>query len=553
MKMNRFFAAAVALLLATAPALADTLSPNLGITLQSPGGNANTWGTINNSNLSLIDSKFGVTASIVTTGGTVTLTAVQQDSAVIEISGTLASNATVIFNTGGTWTIHNITTGAFSLTVKLAASTGTLVPQGASLNVFNNGTDILPGNGFGNEVAVAAAGTTNVLGAGGTFVQITGSGQTITSLGSAPNAKKYVRFTAGNTLTYNATSLILPSGTNIATAAGDTAIVLSDASGNARVVQYQKADGTALVVPAAADPIPIATVLNYAGSVAPARWLLMHGQAISRSTYSALFGVIGTTYGSGDGSTTFNIPDGSGRVIAGADNMSGSAEGNITSGGSGINGSALGAIGGLQNHTNTTGEMAAHSHTQGGTFASAGESVNHTHTQGGSFTSGSESADHTHTQTGTFTSGGQSADHSHTQGGSFGSDSQGAHTHSTTTDTGTGFASNGSGATAVSTYTGGTAWTSSSAGSHSHTTTISGQTGGTSANHTHNTTISGQTGSDSVAHTHSTTISGNTAIESIAHGHNVTISGNTSSAGSGSAYGIMPPTIILNTIIYAGV
>jgi len=51
-------------------------------------------------------------------------------------------------------------------------------------------------------------------------------------------------------------------------------------------------------------------VSPYAGSVAPAGWLICDGSAISRTTYSALFAVIGTTYGAGDGSTTFNIPNG---------------------------------------------------------------------------------------------------------------------------------------------------------------------------------------------------------------------------------------------------
>lgn len=51
------------------------------------------------------------------------------------------------------------------------------------------------------------------------------------------------------------------------------------------------------------------TVLPFAGEAAPNGWLLCYGQAISRTTYSTLFGIIGTTYGTGDGSTTFNLPD----------------------------------------------------------------------------------------------------------------------------------------------------------------------------------------------------------------------------------------------------
>lgn len=64
---------------------------------------------------------------------------------------------------------------------------------------------------------------------------------------------------------------------------------------------------------------PIATILAYAGSEAPNGYLLCRGQAVSRTTYSLLFDAIGTQYGTGDGSTTFNVPDLQGKVIAGLD------------------------------------------------------------------------------------------------------------------------------------------------------------------------------------------------------------------------------------------
>lgn len=53
----------------------------------------------------------------------------------------------------------------------------------------------------------------------------------------------------------------------------------------------------------------VGSVTMYAGSSAPAGWLLCNGQAVSRTTYSALFSAIGTTWGVGNGSTTFNVPD----------------------------------------------------------------------------------------------------------------------------------------------------------------------------------------------------------------------------------------------------
>jgi microcystin-dependent protein len=63
--------------------------------------------------------------------------------------------------------------------------------------------------------------------------------------------------------------------------------------------------------------IPTGTLSQFAGAAAPTGWLICDGSAISRSTYATLFAVVGTTYGSGDGSTTFNLPDLRGRVAVG--------------------------------------------------------------------------------------------------------------------------------------------------------------------------------------------------------------------------------------------
>lgn len=112
--------------------------------------------------------------------------------------------------------------------------------------------------------------------------------------------------------------------------------------------------------------LPAGVIAPYAGSAAPSGWLLCHGQAVSRTTFAALFTAIGTTYGSGDGSTTFNLPDLRGRVPVGKDDMGGSAANRVTTGGSGLNGAQLGAAGGNQ-------QMQSHSHTQQGTFATTSD------------------------------------------------------------------------------------------------------------------------------------------------------------------------------------
>lgn len=62
------------------------------------------------------------------------------------------------------------------------------------------------------------------------------------------------------------------------------------------------------------------SVMAYAGSVAPSGWLECDGSAVSRTTYANLFTVVGETYGAGDGSTTFNLPDLRGEFIRGWDN-----------------------------------------------------------------------------------------------------------------------------------------------------------------------------------------------------------------------------------------
>jgi microcystin-dependent protein len=111
-----------------------------------------------------------------------------------------------------------------------------------------------------------------------------------------------------------------------------------------------------------ADGVPVGTVVKTACSSAPTGWLLCYGQAVGRATYSDLFDAIGTAYGAGDGSTTFNLPDLRGRVAAGVDNMGGSAAGRLTSTVMSPDGNTLGAVGGSQTHTLSTAQLPPHNH-----------------------------------------------------------------------------------------------------------------------------------------------------------------------------------------------
>ncbi len=117
------------------------------------------------------------------------------------------------------------------------------------------------------------------------------------------------------------------------------------------------------------DSTASGTISPWGGASTPTGWLLCDGAAVSRSTYSDLFTAIGTAYGVGDGSSTFNVPDLRGRTVCGKDDMGGSAANRLTAG-STIDGSTLGAAGGGQTHTTSANEMPAHRHA--GTFMDGG-------------------------------------------------------------------------------------------------------------------------------------------------------------------------------------
>lgn len=120
---------------------------------------------------------------------------------------------------------------------------------------------------------------------------------------------------------------------------------------------------------------PAGVVSSFAGTTAPTGWLLCFGQAISRTTYADLFGSLGTTYGAGDGTTTFNLPDLRGRVTAGKDDMGGTSAARLTAGSSGITGTTLGAAGGAQTVTLTPGQSGIRDHVHSNTITQ----TNHTH------------------------------------------------------------------------------------------------------------------------------------------------------------------------------
>jgi microcystin-dependent protein len=107
--------------------------------------------------------------------------------------------------------------------------------------------------------------------------------------------------------------------------------------------------------------IPIAGLMFYIGATPPnANFAFPVGQAIARITYAPLYSLVGNTYGGGDGSTTFNLPDLRGMVIAGLDGMGGSGiTTRISIAGGNFDATVLGASGGSQSRTILNGHLPA--------------------------------------------------------------------------------------------------------------------------------------------------------------------------------------------------
>jgi microcystin-dependent protein len=260
--------------------------------------------------------------------------------------------------------------------------------------------------------------------------------------------------------------------------------------------------------------IPTGTVMAYAGATAPDGWLLCNGAAVSRTTYANLWALVSSTYGSGDGTSTFNVPDMRSRMPIGAGS------------GTGLTSRTLAATGGTETVTIASGNLPTHQHTI---------SHGHAHTIGA--TTGGQSVDHTHGITingNNFDTGTVSADHSHSGTTSFGSAD---HTHNIPRGL---IASAGTNRAVVSTNNDQATISVSTSGLvHTHTMT----TGGISANHSHNANH-GHTGSSvgaSQTHSHAVTVSGGVTDNT------------TSSSGNGgfanTALGMMNPFLALNYII----
>jgi microcystin-dependent protein len=305
--------------------MVETFTPNLGLTQIGAGDLANSWGPVESTNKAIVDNAVGgVISQSVAGNSNYFLTFTQGSSGQnlpnrkIILTGALTSNIGVFLpnGRGGNYIVENATAGAFTVTLANNNGSGSpagrtvTAPQGQTIEIFSDGTNVDP--------SITTLPSPLPIAGGGTGASTLAGASIVTGPASAVSG-------------------------NLASFADTTGTVVQDSGA------------------AAAALVPTGAVMPFAGSAAPTGWHLCDGSSQLRAgAFANLFAVIGTTYGSVDGSH-FTLPDLRGRAVYGFD--SGNATGRLTASTSqGVSASTLGNTGGEQAHTLSTAELAAHNH-----------------------------------------------------------------------------------------------------------------------------------------------------------------------------------------------
>ena len=330
--------------------MASTYTDNTGIEKPGAGEQSGTWGTTTNSNFDIIDRSLNGVGAITLSGTTHTLTTSDGSTSdghyrVLVLGGTPSGTNTITISPNDQDKVYLVYNNSGETAIFSQGS-------GANATIANGKTAWIYADGAGSGAAVRAVPADMV-------------DDTTPQLG-------------GN-LDVNGNSIVSVSNGDIAITPDGTGDVIIDGikypQTDGSADEFLKTDGSGQLSfgSVSASAFNAGMLMPYAGATAPTGWLLCFGQAVSRSTYATLFGVVGTTYGAGDGSTTFNLPDLRGRTIAGKDDMGGTSANRLTNQTGGLDGDGLGNVGGAETHALAEAELAAHRHkllsttTQGGT------------------------------------------------------------------------------------------------------------------------------------------------------------------------------------------
>ena len=260
--------------------MASSYSPSLKIELIGNGDQSGTWGTTTNNNLgTILEQAITGVQTITMVNADYTLTSFngvsdEARNAVLVATGTNSAIRQIICPlVEKLYVIFNNTTGGFAITIGGATGSTVTIPNGTTAQAYCDGT-----NFFSSQTG--SAGNFNVNGnltVGGTTA-LTGALTGTTGVFSGAISSVSPTFTGTPTAP---TASVGTNTTQLAT----TAFVIANGG------------------------VPTGVINMWSTASAPSGFLLCDGTAVNRITYAALFAVIGTTFGVGDGSTTFNVPN----------------------------------------------------------------------------------------------------------------------------------------------------------------------------------------------------------------------------------------------------
>lgn len=292
--------------------MASSASTVLRLEIMTPGENDGTWGQKNNENLKILESALTGTTPIATTGGSTTLTNVdyvndQAKKLVLDVTGTLVSNATIIIpNAAKSYKVLNRTTGSFTLTVKTASGSGLVITQATGAEIYCNGSDVV--RFLTPMVDFTTGAPTTASGAAASSVSVSPTGNL-----ASTNAQAALAELQGDIDSINAALpgyQALDSDLTTIAALANTKGNIIVGNGSAWTAQGVGTDGFALIAKAGATNgvswsalVPAGTVAIFYQAAAPTGWTVSDAD-----TDKALRIVSGTSGlgGSAGGSTAFS-------------------------------------------------------------------------------------------------------------------------------------------------------------------------------------------------------------------------------------------------------
>ena len=311
-----------------------------------------------------VQSAVGGYLSKSVTGGTVTLSDLEASNPVIGFSGTLTSNLVVVVPTTvkRLWAINNATSGAFTLTVKTATGSGVTVAQGKRNLVYTDGTNVYDGFNDFENIALTGVPTAPTAATGTNTTQVATTAFVNAEIAAdrpfeatLANIKMDGAQSVGSLNTVARGDQVHPTDTSRAPLASPALTGIPTAPTASTGTRSTQLATTAFVGAESQIAAPTGSVYTFAGSTVPTGWLKCNGALLSRTTYASLFAVIGTTYGAGDGSTTFALPDLRGEFVRGADDGRGVDAGRVL-------GSAQAGQNASHTHTASTSPAGGHNH-----------------------------------------------------------------------------------------------------------------------------------------------------------------------------------------------